>query len=736
VDHERQPALSVRIKATDSGSPHATRRTLISTFVVVVLDSNEPPYNIRFRNSSSSAVDAAAEWLSAGEVAVAESVTSDACLATIAVSDPDLGQRPTCTVVADDFPTDGTGSTGGTGSDGDHDMMFEVRSAMLCLSGAMAVDFERAQVHRVGIRCTDDGGGGGAAGALATEAYVTVWVRNVNERPSHLSITSTAAGGGTAVPPTIVTTTATTAVPEDVGDHLGSNPKPMTLNVSESTPAGTVLGDVAVHDPDNCDDGLVCFPWQTHHVRFCTAAESSDGGANQHFSLVGGTTLVLSKALNFEEGASHRLALSLCVTDNGSPPLTAVAGLMVRVVDANDAPTSLQLSGDRTISVNAAAGAVVGALSVVDADVSAAVTNRVVLLKVLDLSGTGATAPSAAEALTPPPFAVGPGMLLVVSGSGSDRLTAGSAFELVFAVYDGGVSGDVAPALTAAFVVRVPAENLKPVAVAVVPVAPFAGSPSAPSPPTAGGGTDVTPAAALTVAEDVAAGTKLASVRVDDPNSADSHRCTVTVTRCRPIRSGSCEAASPFEVVADLDSDGSAEPETGTGTSTGTGTRTETGSGAHALALRLRPGGSLDYESTTSYELRVSCVDDGLPPLGATVAVTVSVTDVNEAPGPITVLHGGAGGDGAGQGVVVPENARDSFLVATLIAHDPDDGQSVTFAVTAAAAVDQQQQQQQQEAPLPFEINGLQLLVASRPVTYCVVFGTCLGRVWDVFGTC
>ena len=73
----------------------------------------------------------------------------------------------------------------------------------------------------------------------------------------------------------------------------------------------------------------------------------------------------------------------------------------------------------------------------------------------------------------------------------------------------------------------------------------------------------------------------------------------------------------------------------------------------------------------------------------------------------------------------VPEfglQARDGFLVATLLAQDPDKGQSVTFKIDVEGGGDGGDddggvvaQVEPRRPPPPFEINGLQLLVASRP---------------------
>ena len=123
-----------------------------------------------------------------------------------------------------------------------------------------------------------------------------------------------------------------------------------------------------------------------------------------------------------------------------------------------------------------------------------------------------------------------------------------------------------------------------------------------------------------------------------------------------------------------------------TGAAVGTITATTTGAGAVSYALTagndtgtfaldassgaLTVAGALDYETTASYSLTVTASD----PAGgtSTAAVTVTVTDVDEAPG------FGA----ADYAFTVAEDAAVGAAVGTVTATDPEDG-AVTFAITA-----------------------------------------------------
>ncbi len=122
------------------------------------------------------------------------------------------------------------------------------------------------------------------------------------------------------------------------------------------------------------------------------------------------------------------------------------------------------------------------------------------------------------------------------------------------------------------------------------------------------------------------------------------------------------------------------------GTAVGTVTATTTGSGSVSYAITagneagafaidagtgaLTVAGALDYETTASYPLTVTASD----PAGgtSTAAVTVTVTDVDEAPG------FGA----ADYAFSVGEDVAVGAAVGTVSATDPEDG-AVSYAVTA-----------------------------------------------------
>ncbi len=156
--------------------------------------------------------------------------------------------------------------------------------------------------------------------------------------------------------------------------------------------------------------------------------------------------------------------------------------------------------------------------------------------------------------------------------------------------------------------------------------------------------------------------------------SAPSTTLSTATSACPPPAFGAATYA--FSVAED----------SATGTATGTVTATTTGAGPvtyaltagndmGALALDASSGaltvaGALDHETTASYGLTVKASD----PAGgsSTAAVTVTVTDVDEAP-----AFGAAD-----YAFTVAEDAATGAAVGTVGASDPEDG-AVTYAITA-----------------------------------------------------
>src|SRR6185436_10126742 len=81
----------------------------------------------------------------------------------------------------------------------------------------------------------------------------------------------------------------------------------------------------------------------------------------------------------------------------------------------------------------------------------------------------------------------------------------------------------------------------------------------------------------------------------------------------------------------------------------------------------------LNFETTTSFTLNVTVTDNGVPVLTDTAVITINVTNVNEAP----VVND--------QTFSVAENTANGTTVGTIVATDPDAGQTRTFSVTGGS---------------------------------------------------
>ena len=103
------------------------------------------------------------------------------------------------------------------------------------------------------------------------------------------------------------------------------------------------------------------------------------------------------------------------------------------------------------------------------------------------------------------------------------------------------------------------------------------------------------------------------------------------------------------------------------------------GNTGNVFAINSRTGaitvaGALDYETSPSYSLMVTVADSGSPSLSATAMLTITVTDVNDAP---------VFARGATATVSYAENA--TTVVATVVATDADAGQTVTLTLSGGA---------------------------------------------------
>ncbi|MEM6588678.1 MAG: PA14 domain-containing protein [Pseudomonadota bacterium] len=348
LDHEEAASIEVEVTVTDSGG-----LSLTESFTIDVADVNEGPSDVSLAGGTISEN-------AAGVV-----------VGTLSVVDPDAGDTHSFEVSDD---------------------RFEVVNGELRLREGVALDYEEAASIEVEVTATDSGG------LSLTESF-TVDVADVNERASDISlagdaIAENAAGAvvGTlsVVDPDSGDThsfevsddrfevvdgelrlregvaldheeAASIEVEVTVTDSGGlSLTESFTIDVADvnegpsdigltggtvaENAAGAVVGTMSVVDLDAGD---------THSF------EVSD----DRFEVVHGELrLREGVALDHEEAAT--IEVDVTATDSGGLSLTE--SFMIDVVDVNEGPSDIELTGN-TVTENAS-GAVVGTISVIDPD--------------------------------------------------------------------------------------------------------------------------------------------------------------------------------------------------------------------------------------------------------------------------------------------------------------------------------------------------------------------------------
>ncbi|MBE3123843.1 MAG: cadherin domain-containing protein, partial [Planctomycetes bacterium] len=124
--------------------------------------------------------------------------------------------------------------------------------------------------------------------------------------------------------------------------------------VAENSANGTVVGSVAASDPD------------TGQSLTYAITGGNTGNAFAINATTGQITVATSAALNYETTPSF--ALTVQVTDNGTPALSDTGTVTINLTNVNEMPTGVSLSST-TVAENQPAGTAVGTLSTVDPDV-------------------------------------------------------------------------------------------------------------------------------------------------------------------------------------------------------------------------------------------------------------------------------------------------------------------------------------------------------------------------------
>ncbi|WP_315762312.1 cadherin domain-containing protein [Sphingomonas sp. Y38-1Y] len=465
----------------------------------------------------------------------------------------------------------------------------------------------------------------------------------------------------------------------DDDDDGGSTPTPppantaptftsaTTATIAENAPATTIVIDVNATDAQN------------------NTITYSLGGTDAALFNINASTgeVTLKSSANFEAKSSY--AITVTATDNGSPAASASQNITVTVTNVNEAPAFATATATATVAENSATSTVVFDANATDPDANTTLT--------YSLTGTDAAAFTIDAATGEVRFRASPDFetkssysVNVVASDGANGLTATQALTVNV------TNVNEAPVFAAATATATVAENV-PTSTVVFDA--NATDPDAGTTLTYSlGGTD---AAAFTI--DAATGEVRFRASPDFETKA-SYSFTVTAS------DGANPALTATQTVTVTVTD-QGENQAPVFTSAATATVAENAaistvildanatdaennaityslSGADAAAFtinattgELRLNQSADFETKASYSLNIVATDNGNPAASTTQAVTVNVTNVNEAP----VI---AGGDAVT--VAFDENVAIGTQVLDVNATDVDANTTLTYSISGADA--------------------------------------------------
>jgi mRNA-degrading endonuclease HigB of HigAB toxin-antitoxin module len=472
-----QSSYSVRVRTTDQGG-----LAFEKAFTITVTPANLAPTDIALSGTT-----------------IAENAGVNAVVGSLSTMDPDSGNTFTYSLVA--------------GSGDIDNSWFNISGTQFRATASL--DFETKSIYAVRVRTTDQGG-------LTFEKAFTIAATNVNEAPTDIALSKT----------TIV----------------------------ENAGANAVVGTLSATDPD---------AGNTITYSLVAGTGSTDNAAFN----ISGVELRATSSLNAATKSSYSVRVR--ATDQGG--LSFEKEFTITVTPANRAPTDLVLSA-KTVSENNAANAVVGELSSVDPDAERTFNYSLV-------SGPGSADNAAFN----------------IAGS---RLRATSVFDFEtkrsYAIRLR-TTGQDGLFFEKSFTISVTNVNEAPTDVALAPNA---------------------------IAENAGANGVVGTLTTIDPDAANS-----------------------FTFFAYTLVSGSGDTDNGS---------------FNIQGNRLRATTSLDFETKSSYSIRVRAEDQG----GLTVdkTLTVSVTNVNEAPTNLALSNS-----------TIPENAGTNALVGNFTAIDPDAGSQFTY---------------------------------------------------------
>lgn len=411
--------------------------------------------------------------------------------------------------------------------------------------------------------------------------------------------------------------------------------------------------------------------------------QSSHPGAFAIDPQTGELTVVDGSTLNYEQATSA--VLTVTVTDNDSPALSSSATITVQLQDVNEVP--LITTDSLTINENPAVGASLGTIAALDPDAGTTLTYQL-------LSNTDG-------ALVINPVT---GELTAGTNTAYFNFEQGDTREFFVGVSDGTL-----------FTSRLVTLHLQDVNEAPLVSAPiFSVDENAYDLSVVGtiNASDPDPNQTLTFS--IVSSTIPQAFGIDpqygvlyvlDHSLLDYEATPTATVMVRATDNGQPALSTTIPVTIQLN-DRNEVPQianqafavaenSGNGTSVGTVLATDVDAGQsliYSIADSSLPGAFtinpqtgqltvantalLNYEAISTITLLVSVTDNGLPTQGAFASVTVSLTNVNDAP---TL---------SGQTFSVHENANQGTVVGTMTAVEQDSGQSLIYTISASSLPD------------------------------------------------
>ena len=349
-------------------------------FTITITDLNEAPTNIALSATS-----------------IAENVAAASTVGSFSTTDPDAANTFTYSLVS------GTGST--------DNASFTITSNALSINASP--DFETRSSYSIRVRSTDQGG-------LFFEKAFTIAITDVNEAPTNIALSASSIAENVAAHSTVGSFSTTDSDAANtftytlvtgtgsadnasftiMGNDLSINASPdfeakssYSIRVRSTDQGGLFFEKaftVTITDvneaPTITSSATVSVSENTTAVTTVTATDV-DAGQTKAFTITGGLdaakfSITSAGALSFVAPPNYEIPgnvtgdnvyeVTVTVTDDGTPNLSASQTLLVTVTDANDAPIITSDGGLATAAISIAENTTaVTTVQATDADVPA-----------------------------------------------------------------------------------------------------------------------------------------------------------------------------------------------------------------------------------------------------------------------------------------------------------------------------------------------------------------------------